>query len=301
MCVKKSALLAALVLFLAAAAGSYASMPHTETIGTLPEGTMDLLVNEEFFSHDGGFRRDTFGIGFGIMDSLSAQVYFQYLHDGLASGRNAELGDTFVRLWWYAGGTADGSLRWGMLALFRFPTGPNAYTGERWRTLALGNNELKAGPVAQYEAGPLVLHANLFWVFREKDREGFYNGFYLDPTEKETYRACFGLNFAKEGAFLSGERLANDYAAASFALNTDAPYPFIPWVSVYASRRFSRIDDDIERIPIEGALVNPLLFSAGGRYFFSYNAFVGVSATVSAVRRRSYPGETVGLELRLQF
>jgi len=301
MCVKKSALLAALVSFLAAAAGSYASMPHTETIGTLPEGTMDLLVNEEFFSHGGGFRRDTFGIGFGILDSLSAQVYFQYLHDGLASGRNAELGDTFVRLWWYAGGAADGSLRWGLLALFRFPTGPNAYTQERWRNLALGNNELKLGPVAQYEAGPLFLHANLFWVFREKDREGFYSGLYLNPAEKETYRKLFGLNFAEDGAFLSGKRLANDYAAASFALNTDALYPLIPWASVYASRRFTRIDDDRERIPIEGALVNPLLFSAGGRYFFSYNAFVGVSATMSAIRRRSFPGETVGLELRLQF
>ena len=301
MCVKRSALLAALISFLAAAVGSYASMPHTETIGTLPEGSMDLLVNEEFFSHDGGFRRDTFGIGFGILDSLSAQVYFQYLHDGLASGRNAELGDTFVRLWWYAGGAADGSWRWGMLALFRFPTGPNAYTGKRWRNLALGNNELKVGPVAQYETGPVFLHANLFWVFREKNREGFYNGLYLNPAEKETYRKLFGLNVAEDGAFLGKERLWNDYAAASLAFNTDALYPLIPWVSVYASRRFTRLDEDIERIPIEGALVNPLLVSAGGRYFFSYNAFVGVYATASAVRRRSFPGETLGLELRLQF
>ena len=195
----------------------------------------------------------------------------------------------------------DGSLRWGLLALFRFPTGPNAYTQERWRNLALGNNELKLGPVAQYEAGPFVLHANLFWIFREKDREGFYNGIYLNPAKKETYSKVLGLNFAADGAFLNGDRLANDYAAGSLALNTDAVYPLIPWVSVYASRRFARVGGEDKRIPVEGMGVNPLLFSAGGRYFFSYNAFAGISTTVSAVRKRHYPGETIGLELRLQF
>lgn len=293
-----SALLAALVSF---STGAYASMPHTETIGTLPEGSMELLVNEEFFSHDGGFRRDTFGIGFGILDSLSARVYMQYLHNGPISGNDSALGDTFVRLWWYAGGTPGGSLRWGLLSLFRFPTGPNAYSVKRWRNLALGNNELKLGPVAQYEAGPFVLHANLFWIFREKDREGFYNGIYLNPAKKETYSKVLGLNFAADGAFLNGDRLANDYAAGSLALNTDAVYPLIPWVSVYASRRFARVGGEEKRIPVEGMGVNPLLFSAGGRYFFSYNAFAGISTTVSAVRKRHYPGETIGLELRLQF
>ncbi len=298
---KKSALLAALVSFMALAATSHASMPFTETIATLPEGSMELLVNEEFFTYDSGYRRDTFGIGFGIIDSLSARVYLQYLHKGFPASRDAALGDTFVRLWWYAGTAAGGALHWGVLALFRFPTGPNAYTDERWRNLALGNNELKLGPVAQYEAGAFFFHANLFCVFREKDREGFYNGLYLNPVEKETYRKAFGLNFMADGTFLDPKRLENDYAAASLALNTDTLYPFIPWVSAYASRRFSRVHEEIEEIPIEGALVNPLLFSAGARYFFSYNAFAGLSATVSAVRRRHYPGEIVGVEMRLQF
>jgi hypothetical protein len=61
------------------------------------------------------------------------------------------------------------------------------------------------------------------------------------------------------------------------------------------------VRDEVEEIPIEGALVNPLLFSAGLRYFFSYNAFAGISGTVSAVRKRHYPGEIMGLEMRLQF
>ncbi|RPI96000.1 MAG: hypothetical protein EHM32_04280 [Spirochaetales bacterium] len=299
--VKKSALVAALVSFLALAAASRASMPHTETIATLPEGTMELLVEEEFFTHDNGYRRDTFGIGFGIVDRLCARVYFQYLHDGFPSSRDAVVGDTFVRLWWYAGGAAGGALRWGLLALFRFPTGPNAYTDERWRNLALGNNELKLGPVAQYQAGVLFFHANLFYVFREKNREGFYNGLYLNPAEKQTYNKAFGLNFMSDGTFLYSKRLENDYAVASLALNTDALYPFIPWVSAYVSRRFARVRDEIEEIPVEGALVNPLLFSAGARYFFSYNTFAGISATVSAVRKRQYPGETIGIEMRLQF
>jgi hypothetical protein len=299
--VKKSALFAALVSFIALAAESHASMPLTETIATLPEGSMELLVNEEFFTHDNGYRRDTLGIGFGIVDSLTVQVYLQYLHDGFPDSHDSVLGDTFVRLWWYAGTGAGGALRWGLLALFRFPTGPNAYTDERWRTLALGNNELKLGPVVQYEAGALFLHANLFCVFREKNREGFYNGLYLNPAEKETYKKVFGLNFMADGTFLDPKRLENDYAAASLALNTDTLYPFIPWASAYASHRFSRVRDEVEEIPIEGALVNPLLFSAGLRYFFSYNAFAGISGTVSAVRKRHYPGETVGLEMRLQF
>ncbi|HSV97696.1 MAG TPA: hypothetical protein VLM75_12310 [Spirochaetota bacterium] len=299
--VKKSALFAALVSFLALAAASRASMPLTETIATLPEGAVELFVDGEFFTHDNGYRRDTLGIGFGIVDRLCARVYFQYLHDGFPSSRDAVVGDTFVRLWWYAGAAAAAAPRWGLLALFRFPTGPNAYTDERWRNLALGNNELKLGPVAQYEVGVLFLHANLFYVFREKNREGFYNGLYLNPVEKETYDKAFGLNFMADGTFLDPGRLENDYAVASLALNTDALYPLIPWISAYASRRFTRVRDEIEEIPIEGALVNPLLFSAGARFFFSYNAFAGISTTVSAVRKRHYPGETIGVEIRLQF
>ncbi len=291
----------ALVLFFCMTSDGRASMALTETIGTVPEGKIDISFREEYFSHEDGFRRETMGAGFGILPRLTIGYYLQYLHrDGISSGEN-EIGDSFLRIWFYLGDYLDNTLHAGLLCNFRIPTGPNAYSDPRWRNLALGNNELKLGPVIQWDAGSVFLHFNVFYVFRERDKEGFYNAVYLNPLERETYRKVFGLNFLSDNTFLEGKRLKNDYAVFSIAINTDRIYPLIPYVEFYASHRVYRQKNDPDTFPVEGAGVNPVLVSAGCRYFFSESTFAGIYYIVNPVGGKGYLRQVAGLDAALQF
>jgi hypothetical protein len=300
-CGKISAGILALILFSGPGDRAAASMALTETIGTIPEGKMEVSLRGEYFSHDGGYIRESMGAGFGILPVLSASFQVQYLHDGDLSSGGGEVGDSFIRIWLYLGDFFRNTLHAGALFHFRLPTGPNAYTDPRWRNLSFGNNELKMGPVLQFDAGRVFIHCNLFYVFRERNREGFYNTIYLNPLERQTYAKVFGLNFLSDKTFLEPERLKNDYAVFGLAVNTDAVHPFIPYAELYTSRRVYRKEYDTDSISIEGAGINPLLLSAGCRYFFSDSTFAGVYLVVNPVREQNYFREVAGVDAGMQF
>jgi hypothetical protein len=268
------ALAGALVVFFGLATAAAGSMPLTETAGVLPENTVDVALKEEIFTHGDGYRRETVGVGLGVSHNISASIQVQYLHDGYDFRGGDEVGDTFFRLWFFLGNWLQDTLHGGILCHFRFPTGSNAYAEARWRNLALGNNELKIGPIFQYDAGPAVLHFNAFYVFRERNGEGFYDRLYVNPLDGDTYVKVLGLNPFAKNTFLSPSLLKNDYFIFSTGLNTGSLYPFIPFAEIYYSHRICPTDRR-DTFAVEGIGVNPLLMSAGCRFFIPVGCMWG--------------------------
>ncbi len=300
----KISALAALVLFYLCPALN-AGLPLTETIYTIPEGEMTLSFREEIVRLDSDYRKENYSIGIGFLRDLSAFYSLEYLHDGLFRKSSDILGDSFLKIWLYIGDYSK-ILHAGLLLSFRIPTGPDAYAEIRWRNLSLGKDELKIGPVLKIDMQESVfLHFNLFYVFRQGENEGFYDGFYFNPTKKETYKKLFGLNFRSKDTFLSGDRLKNDYAICSVALNTDLLYPktsLIPFIELYVSHRvYKKQSGENANIPIEGSAINPVLLSFGLRYFFSESAFFGVYYIFNPKREKNYIKDIFGFDFSLQF
>jgi hypothetical protein len=281
-----------------------ASLPLTETIYTIPEGEMALSVREEILQLDNNFRRDNYSIGIGAMPDLSVRYSLDYLHDNIVNASSNKLGDSFLKIWLYLGDYYN--LHSGLLFTFRIPTGPNAYLDNHWRNVSFGKNELKIGPVFKIDLHKSIfLHLNIFYVFRQGENEGFYNGFYINFTKKETYSKLFGLNFKSKDAFLSSDRLKNDYAVCSMALNTDIIYPqisIIPYIELYTSHRvYKKQHRENENIPIEGSGINPVLFSLGGRYFFSESVFLGAYYILNPKKEKNFIKDIFGFDFSLQF
>lgn len=256
---------AALVLFLGISLPAAASMALTETIATIPEGTIDLELRGEAFTHGDGFRRETVKMNFGILSFLSLGYWLQFLQSGLLHGGEGDIGDSFLRAWLYLGDYGGNTLHIGLLSLFRIPTGASPSSNPKWTNLVLGKNELKLGPVVQYDAARFYFHVNLFYVF-------------LEP-----------------------ESLDNDYAVFSLAVNTDLLYPFIPYAEFYTSSWINKPNNDPESLYAEGSEVNPLILSAGCRYFLSASAYVGAYFKVAPIRREGYIEEVIGLDVGVQF
>ncbi len=301
---KMSAVSLALVL-LCFSAEIQASLPLTETVYTIPDTRMTLSVREEFTELGNYFRKETFSLGLGITPDISIWYSFDYLHNNIINTSANTFGDSYFKIWLYMGDYFK-TCHAGLLILFRLPTGPNAYTDEKWRNLSLGKNELKIGPVLKIDLKQSIfIHTNIFYVFRQGQDEGFYNGFYLNVTKKETYSKLFGLNFKSKDAFLSGERLKNDYVVFSTAVNTDIIYPVIPvipYIEFYTSHRiYKKRAHKNENIPIEGAGINPLLLSIGGRYFFKDTIFLGFYYIINPKREKKFIKNIIGLDFSLQF
>ncbi len=298
----KSVLCAALILF-QFSTELWGAMPLTETINTLSEGDIELGFREEFLRQNGKERRETYMLGMGVLPFLSIWFSFQYLHRGLLKTEADELGDSFFRVWFYIDDYLEDSLHLGFLLWFRIPTGVDAYTSSEWRNLALGNNELKFGPVFQCDIYKgIYIHINTFYIFRQGSNEGFYNGFYINLVERETYSKLFGLNFQSEDTFLAKDRLKNDYVSFSLAVNTDLIYPLIAYAEFYGSRRiYTSKETDFDEIPIEGAGINPILLSIGCRYFFSESLFLGFYYIVNPKREENFIEDIFSIDFSLQF
>lgn len=302
MLVKTSVLTGALIVFFLSS-HLHGAMPLTSTIYTIPEGEIEIAAAEEIYRINTGLRRETYKLGMGILPRLSIWYSFQYLHRGLIKSDASALGDSFFKVWYYTGNYFNNSLHLGFQINLRIPTGMSAYAGTKWRNLAFGNNELKIGPVLQLDLpAQLYFHLNLFYVFREGEDEGFYEGFSIDLFEKDTYTDIFGLNFESGDAFLAKNRLKNDYAVVSAALNTDIAYPLIIYTEIYLSRRvYEKDKDKIDEISIEGSGVNPVFFSAGLRYFFNESVYAGLYYIVNLNRAENYIKDIIGIDFSLQF
>ncbi|MCU0822436.1 MAG: hypothetical protein MUC95_08185, partial [Spirochaetes bacterium] len=294
----KSALFAALIYFIMTSPLT-AAMPLTDTIYTIPEGGIEIKSSAEFIKMNSDYNRETFSLGMGVLKDFSLWYSFQYLRRGTIKMEADELGDSFLRLWYFAGEFFNGSLRAGFQANFRIPTGADTYSSPEWRNLAFGNNELKLGPVFQLDIiKNIFLHLNVFYIFRQGQDEGFYGGISADLFDKKTYADLFGLNFQSEDAFLAKDKLKNDYAAVSLALNTDMLYPLIAYVELYKSQKVYNKKSGRD-LQIEGAGINPLLLSAGCRYFFREPLFLGFFYITSPARNENYIKDQQDLHIKL--
>jgi hypothetical protein len=296
-----SASIRALILCLLIPSIASGSLPLTETINTIPEGEVELIFRAEYLKKDiSDYRRESYGLGLGILPQLSMWYSLHYIHQEAIKSQKNELGDTFLRIWYYIDDYFNDTLHLGFLTIFRLPTGKNAYEEEEWQNISFGNNELKVGPVFQLDLARVFFHINTLYVFREGEGEKFYDGIYINPLKKETYQKVFGLNFKSGDTFLEEERLKNDYIIISLAVNTDILYPVIPYFGFYYSSRLSR-DANTQNIPIEGAGVNPVLVSLGLRYFFSESLYAGFYSIISLIRESNYVNEIYGFDFSLQF
>ena len=285
---------------------SYASMPLTETIYTLPVGNIELNLSEEFCQVNDFYMRESLNLGVGVFNNFSVWLKMHFLHGGMFSNekdRNA-LGDIFLKLWFYIGDYCKDNVHIGIMLKFRFPTGDNAYAEPYWRSLSLGKNEIILGPVMQFDIRQLVfLHLNVFYVFREGEGEDFYGGFYLNPIDEDTYKKLFGFNPFEDGAFMSYKRLRNDYIMLSFAVNTNVIYPVIPYMEFYYSVRLYRGKISTGSIPIEGAGIDPFLISMGLRYFFNRAGYIGLYVIQNPLQEMQddYLKGIYGIDFSMQF
>ncbi|HPQ53032.1 MAG TPA: hypothetical protein PK253_07250 [Spirochaetota bacterium] len=297
---KISAISMALIFLCLPAVPVHGGMPFTETINTLPEGAIETLFRVETIRSEDFSRRERFGIGFGILPRLSLWYSVEYCHSEPARG-GGELGDSFLRIWYYCGEFFRDRLHVGISSEFRIPTGMNAYVSPKWRNLSFGNPELKLGPVVQLDMGHLYFHGNLFYVLRAAYEESFYSGFSANPVKSETWGRFFGLNPGSEEAFLYKDRLKNDYTVVSIAVNTDHWYPVLPYCGIYSSSRVYKRRSPYDELPIEGAGAVPVIVFAGVRYFISYHAYAGIYGAVNLHREEKYIKEVAGFNFSLQF
>ncbi len=298
-----SAVCAALVALAGPVETARASLPLTETINTLPEGSVELLLREEFIDARAGvqYRRDNAWLGLGIVPDLSIWIGFQYVHRHAPGSERSELGDSFLKIWYYLADGFDDRFHIGLVGRFRFPTGRDAYAESDWHGAAFGNNELALGPVMQVDVWRLHVHLNLLYVLREGGDEEFYSGLSLNPAEERTFRTVFGLDYTSPDSFLARERLKNDYFIFSAAVNTNAFYPVIPYAELYHARRLTRGDLGPDAIPIEGSLVNPVLVSAGVRFFVLESLYLGIYGATSLGNERRHMRNAFGIEGSYQF
>ena len=278
-----------------------ASLPLAETIYTIPEGKITTGFSEEIIRIDGNYRKEAGSIGIGILPDFSIWYSFDYIHENIINTSASTLGDSFLKIWFYLFDFKTAHA--GLMLDFRLPTGPNAYTNTKWRNLSFGNNELKIGPVSRIDIyKSIYLHLNLFYVFRQGQNEGFYGKLYFNPLKKETFTNLFGLNFKSRDAFLGGGRLKNDYAVYSMAVNTDIVYPVIPYIEFYASHRvYKKQGNENDHIPIEGSAINPVLLSAGARYFFFESVYAGLYYIYNPINEKNYIKDIFGFDFSLQF
>ncbi len=294
----------AVALFLSLpAARAAASLQLTETVHMIPEDEVELFLNEQFIRTEEYYRRDRVGAGLGILPSFSLWFEFNLLTRGTVPPGRSEIGDLFVKGKFFIGHYASHRLHAAMLLRLRIPTGKNAYASEDWRNLALGKNELSLGPLFRLDfLAPIYLHLNALYTFREGDGEDFYGGFYFNIFSGETWSKVFGLNPGQQGTFLQSRRLLNDYVSFSLAANSDAFYPVIPYIECYTSVRLSRSSGALDSIQVEALGVNPVfLVSAGGRYFFTEEVYLGLYCVVNPLWQKDYIKIIYGLELSLQF
>jgi hypothetical protein len=292
------AAIAALVLFYPATARP--SLPLTETIYAIPESEFEAAMGADIIRAGDVFRRERASLGFGVLDGLSVWYAVEYL-DQVSGGDESGIGDSFLKIWYCLGSAAGNRLHGGLLAVFRVPTGPSAYDSSRWRNVSLGVSEIRSGAAVQWELAPLYIHGAALYIFRQGEGEDFYGGFSGNPSRKKTWSSVLGLNPLHGDAFLYRDRLRNDYASVSLAANTLLLYPVVPFIELYFSHRVYRRETENDRLPIEGAGVNPLLGGGGCRYFITSRGYLEVYAVAALLRKSGYIREIFGISAALQF
>ncbi len=277
------------------------SLTLTDTIYTVPADGIEISLKDELHRLENNYRIDQVEIGFGLLTDLSVFIYSQFLHeDFIRTGRD-ELGDTFLKFSYFINDYFEGFLHTGLTFQFRFPTGVNTTADSTWEDITLGENELKVGSVSRIDIMKRVfLHLNIFYFFREGYNEDLYGLFYLNPFRKETYSKVLGLNFFSEGTFFEGKRLKNDYGGVSFAVNSDLIYPVIPFFEVFLAKGIKGGDARDEK-PLFPGGADPLLLSAGFRYFFPGINYLGFYSVLNPRDINEKVRIIIGIDAGIQF
>jgi len=277
------------------------SLPLTRSCYTPAEDKIDMSITEQFIYIENMNRKDNFSFNIGIGSYTSAGFDFSLIHYNSFETGESIPGDILFNLWHFIGEYFDGTFKTGVNLVVMIPTGPDAYTDEKCRNLSFGNNELKITPVLTLNlSSKEILIFNPSYTFREGRGEDLYSGFKLNPMNSETYESCLGLNPFYEDSFLDGENLRNDYASISAGIVTSRIYPLIIFSEVYYSSGITNCGND-DDINIEGAGVNPLLLSAGIKYFFSESFFIQISDIVDLLQNEEYIKNRAEFSLNIFF
>lgn len=275
------------------------SLPLTKTFYAADENLLDAAFYQEVVNGHDLFRKDIFSMGIGFYGGISADVRFDLLHNPGLPGSGSRPGDTFAGFSIPAGSYFDKKLAFFYYNRFRIPTGEDPYDNPEWRNVSLGRNELLTGPGASLRIGyNLLLSSNIFYIFREGPNENLYGDFNFNFTEKEAWKTLFGFNPFAEDSFFDSKKRGNDYISASFSIIYSFYYPYLFFSEFYYSHNPG---GGGRGLAIEGDGVNPLLVSAGVKYFPGSNVFVQASLTLNPLRNSGYIKEIWSLGVNIFF
>ncbi len=278
-------------------------LPLTETCYIIPDGEIEFLFQEQLHKLNNFYRAEQISLGFGIIQNLSMTLYSQLLHQGsYTNGNKTAIGDSFMKISYFLGRYYHEIINLGLIIKFRFPTGEDSYIDNRWGDINFGKNELKIGPVARLKLNrALNIHMSLFYLMRESENESFYSGFKVNLIRLESYKSFFGFNPYAEGAFFEKKRLMNDYFIFNIAINTEFLLPVLPFIEIQFSRRVretSRPAHEHEPLPLNS---EPILISAGSRYFFSLSNYLGLYGLINPADSKKNLKWLIGIEGGLLF
>lgn len=274
------------------------TLPLTRTFYAVDENILDFSFSQEIINADQVFRKDVFSLGMGFHSGVSADMRFELLHDPGLPGSENIWGDALGGISFPTGSVMNRRIKFFYYTRFRVPTGPDPKDDAKWANISLGRNELLTGPGASFSTrGNSLFTFNLFYVFREHEIGNLYEPLRINPLKKETWKTFFGLNpFAKESFFRS-ENSGNDYCSAAFSFIHSDYYPLVCFGEVYYSRGVRGGGD----LPIEGERINPILLSAGVKYFMRDNLFFYGSCALTPFRRSGYVKEVWSLGINIFF
>ncbi len=275
------------------------ALPLTKTFYAADENLLDMSLYQELVNGHDLFRKDIFSMEIGFHGGVSADVRFELLHDPGLPGSGNRWGDTFAGFSIPAGRYFDKRLALFYYNRFRIPTGEDPYEQPEWRNISLGRHELLTGPGASMKIhSNLLLSANLFYIFREDRNESMYGDLNFKLTEKEAWKNIFGLNPFVGDSFFHSSKLRNDYISSSASLIYSDYYPYIFFSGIYYSHRPGGGGGGL---PIEGDGVNPLLVTAGIKYFPGSTVFIQGSCTLHPLRTRGYIKEIWSFGVNIFF
>jgi len=275
------------------------ALPLTKTFYAADENLLDMSIYQEIIHGHDLFRKDVFSMEIGFYGGVSADVRFELLHDPGLPGSGNRGGDTFVGFSIPAGEFLNKRLTFFYYNRFRIPTGEDPYEQPEWRNISLGRHELLTGPGASLKMRKdMLFSANLFYTFRDEQNESMYSSLNFKLTEKEAWKTLFGLCPFAGDSFFDKSRLRNDYISSSVSVIYSGYYPVIVFSELYYSRRPG---GGGEGLPIEGDGVNPLLVSAGVKYFPGSTVFIQGSCTLHPLRTRGYIKEVWSLGANIFF
>lgn len=275
------------------------SLPLTKTFYAADENLLDMAFYQEIINCHDLFRKDVFSMEIGFYGGVSADIRFELLHDPGLPGSGSRSGDTFAGFSIPAGRYFNNKMTLFYYNRFRIPTGEDPYEKGEWRNISLGRNELLTGPGASFKVSDsLLVSANLFYIFREGGVESLYGDFNFNVAEKEAWKGMFGFNPFSRDSFFDSRKRGNDYVSSSFSLIYSVYYPYIFFTEIYYSHNPGGGESGLF---IEGDGVNPLLVSAGIKYFPGENLFVQGSCTVHPLRTGGYIKEIWSLGVNIFF